>query len=62
MADHDDLHTYEMTFFKYAIGYKFEYSPQLNLKAQVEYYDNQMGHHDAKENKVEIKVQLSYGL
>ena len=62
MADHDDLHTYEMSFFKYAIGYKFEYSPQLNLKAQIEYYDNQMGHHDAKENKFEIKVQLSYGL
>ena len=62
MAANNDLHTYEMTFFKYAIGYKYEYSPQLNLKAQVEYYDNQMGHHDANENKLEIKVQLSYGL
>ena len=61
MADHDDLHTYEMTFLKYAIGYKFEYSPNWT-ESTSEYYDNQMGHHDAKENKFEIKVQLSYGL
>ena len=62
VVDQNDLHSYERTLFKYAIGYKFEYSPQLNLKAQVEYYDNQMGHHDATENKFEFKVQLSYGL
>ena len=62
VVDQNDLHSYERTLFKYAIGYKFEYSTQLNLKAQIEYYDNQLGHHDAKENKFEIKVQLSYGL
>jgi hypothetical protein len=45
---------------KFILGYKYEYSERLNLKAQLEYYTNMNDH--SLGSKYEFKIQMSYGL
>lgn len=60
----NDLHTYPYDRMKFILGYKYEYSENLNLKAQVEYYTNVFDDHShiSSPRKYEFKIQMSYGL
>jgi hypothetical protein len=58
----NDLHTYPYEVGMFGIGYKYEFSPLFNIKAQVQ-YDRQMKNHA---NHVINKffgseIQLAYG-
>ncbi len=59
-----DLHAYPILTRKYALGYKHEFTPHINLKTQVEYSQSQTPHnthtHDLGDN-LSFRVQLAYG-
>jgi hypothetical protein len=59
---HNDLHTYELQTNKIAIGYKYEFSPFINVKAQIEYFTD--GHHptiQVDRDRTSFRLQLAYG-
>ena len=61
----NDLHTYPYDRMKFILGYKYEYSERLNVKAQIEYYTNIYDDHTHDHSigsKYEFKIQMSYGL
>lgn len=56
----NDLHSYPFRVSKIAIGYKHEFSPLINVKAQLERYTYSK-HNTALPNKTALEVQLAYG-
>lgn len=60
----NDLHTYPYRVSKFAVGYKHEFSPLINIKTQVE-YGNYSQHSSAaahsSSNRYAFRVQLAYG-
>ena len=61
----NDLLTYPYDRMKFILGYKYEYSERLNVKAQIEYYTNiydDHSHDHSIGSKYEFKIQMSYGL
>ncbi|MDG2330347.1 MAG: hypothetical protein P8M05_02020 [Flavobacteriales bacterium] len=46
---------------KYFAGYRHEFTPMLNVKAQVEYYYSDMTYMNRTNMKWEYKIQLAYG-
>jgi len=60
--DHNDLHTYELQTNKIAIGYKYEFSPFINVKAQIERFTD--GKHSTTQthrDRTSFRLQLAYG-
>ncbi len=61
MAAENDRHTYHQNRMKFILGYKYEYSENLNLKAQLEYDRN--GHnHGNLGPRYALRIQMSYGI
>jgi hypothetical protein len=61
-VDLKDLHVYHLHKQRFGIGYKKEFSYNLNLKSQLEYYFDKVGHGAiVSDKKIAIEVQLSYG-
>jgi len=56
-----DLLNMEQTRLKYIVGYKQEFTPMLNLKAQIEYYDTDLIYSNTVSYNWEFKIQLAYG-
>ena len=59
-----DLHAYPIVTQKYALGYKHEFTPHINLKSQIEYSDSRLPHgsHDhTLGNNWSLRLQLAYG-
>ena len=56
----NDLHSYPFRVSKIALGYKHEFSPYINVKAQLERY-NYSKHNTALPNKTSFEIQLAYG-
>lgn len=46
---------------KYFVGYKHEFTPMINLKAQVEYSYSDLSHMSSTSTRLEYKIQLAYG-
>jgi len=46
---------------KYTVGYRHEFTPMLNLKAQLEYYKYDLTHANTTSEKWEFIIQLAYG-
>lgn len=62
-AGENDLHTYPFDRMKCILGYKYEFSNNLNVKLQAEYYRNLHNNHNHDlATMFEFKIQLSYGL
>jgi hypothetical protein len=58
----NDLHTYELKTRKFAVGYKYDFTHLINVKAQLEY--SNMHHHnmaDMHSKKYSFRLQLAYG-
>lgn len=59
---HNDLHTYELQTNKIALGYKYEFSPFINVKAQIERFTD--GNHPTTQvhrDRTSFRLQLAYG-
>ena len=60
-AGDNDLHTHHFDRMKFILGYKYELSNSLNFKAQLEYYRN-IHQSTSSNQKLDFKIQISYGL
>lgn len=64
-VDDDDLHSMQTDVLKFIGGYKYEYSENINIKIQGEYYtqtDSGLMHGTSDVfPKFEFKIQMSYG-
>jgi hypothetical protein len=63
-VDKNDLHAYPIITQKFALGYKHEFTPFINLKSQIEYSSSRLPHeahsHDMG-GALSLRVQLAYG-
>jgi len=57
----EDRLNMEQLRVQYIAGYRHEFTPLLNLKAQVEYYDTDLTYSNTVSEKWEFKIQLAYG-
>jgi hypothetical protein len=61
-VDVKDLHVYHLHKQRFGLGFKKDFSYNLNLKTQLEYYLDKAGHgSNPYDRKVALEVQLSYG-
>ncbi|HAE31113.1 MAG TPA: hypothetical protein DCF89_08360, partial [Flavobacteriales bacterium] len=60
-VDDSDLLNMGQFRSKYILGYRHEFTPLINIKTQVEYYDNNISHMAREESKLEFKIQVAYG-
>jgi len=60
-SEKNDLHTHGYNRMKFVLGYKYEFTTNLNLKAQLEYYRNIL-QSNSLNPMIEFKIQISYGL
>lgn len=60
----NDLHTYPNHRMKIVLGYKYEFSTNLNVKGQLEYFKDffEFHNHHSMGPKLEFKIQMSYGI
>jgi len=57
-----DLYTYELELLKLCLGYKYEFSHLINIKAQLEYQQQLHGYHaHGAHNDLMFRVQMAYG-
>ena len=59
-----DLHVYPIEMLKAALGFRYEFSPLINMKAQLEHtwLQNSSGHLDHnKRGSIGLRLQLAYG-
>ena len=64
LTSDNDLHTYPYDRMKFVLGFKHEFSTNLNVKTQVEYYRNIFDNNDhhSMGTMLEFKIQMSYGI
>lgn len=64
VASDKDLHTYPFQVMKFILGYKYEFSTNLNVKTQLEYFKDIFDHHDHQSmgSMLQFKIQISYGI
>ncbi len=61
-VDVKDLHVYHLHKQRFGLGFKRDFSYNLNLKTQLEYYFDKVGHGSLpSDRKIALEVQLSYG-
>jgi hypothetical protein len=60
-AGENDLHTKHFDRMKFVLGYKYEFTNSLNLKAQLVYHRN-IQQSTSLDPMIEFKIQMSYGL
>jgi hypothetical protein len=56
----NDLFTYHYDIMKMWLGYRYEFSETLNVKAQIGYWMNFMNNHSPT-NILDFKIQFAYG-
>lgn len=56
-----DLLNMEQARLKYIVGYRHEFTPTLNLKAQAQYDETELKYLNTTSAKWEFKIQLAYG-
>ncbi len=60
-VEKNDLYTNQIFIEKIGIGYKYEFSYLLNIKAQLEYERRILSHNLGNSKRVSLEIQLAYG-
>ena len=64
LTSENELHTKLINALKYSIGFKWDFTPMINMKCQIERYGSLKGFENLPRlnDKYEFKLQLSYAI